>query len=287
MSSVAPIRAAIRGRAIRHASPAVILLPEHAPPDDHGEQAGQHRVHDEREHDGHRGGRREHLSHPGQQAGGLRGGELLARRGQVHRAHVVDQDQRERGGDHRGRGQQQRGDAERGPGVAPDGRERPVQDLADAQGPQRDDARFRRLRRALPAGIGRRPARPVPDPYPAGRTRQAGRTPAPGGPAGRSSPAAGRGRTAVAGRMLRARPAGGNQGWGWAPFPARPAPLSPGGRLSVMFLLTGTAHASAGPGPRWRPYSHEAAGRETALSHSGFPSFSAPPRWGHSTWWPR
>src|SRR5215469_10415883 len=62
-------------------------------------------------------------------------------------------------------------------------------------------------------------------------------------------------------------PAGGNQGRGWVPPSPSPA-LVPGGTLSVIFLLTGTARTSAGTAPRWRPYSHEAPGGETALRPS-------------------
>ena len=215
---------------------------------------------------------REHLAHPGQQAGGLRGGELLARRGQVHRADVVDQDQREGGGDHRGRGQQDRGDAERGPRVAPDGRERPVQDLADAEGPQRDHARFRRLGLlALPAGIGRRrPGR-------AARTRlaaSAGLAVARRG--GWPSARAGRGtwRLVVAGGCWPywppGSPAGGNQGCRAArlrsPSPVRCSPravvchVSPYRHRRTVPPRPATPPSRC-PAPRWRPYSHEAAGR--------------------------
>src|SRR5207302_7687428 len=54
----------------------------------------------------------------------------------------------------------------RGPGIAPDRGERAVQDLADAERPQRDDAGFRRLGLARPGGVGPlpRPARLLPRP---------------------------------------------------------------------------------------------------------------------------
>src|SRR5262249_18536658 len=69
---------------------------------------------------------------------------------------VMDQDQRYRRGDDRGDGQQHRGDAERGLRVAPDGGEGSVQDLPDAQRPQRDNARFGGLRLPRPRAIGPR-----------------------------------------------------------------------------------------------------------------------------------
>src|SRR6516165_8988779 len=124
----------------------------------------------------------------------------------------------------------------------------------DCPGPDWPDPRW-----PCPPGVPYPPEAPYPPaaPYPPG---------APGPSAGWSAPSPGGWPGSYGGGAYPpGSPAGGNQGRGGVPPSPSPALLVPGGTLSVIFLLTGTACASAGPAPRWRPYSHEAPGGETAL----------------------
>ena len=181
-----------------------------------------------------------------------------------------------------GDGHHHGGDAQGGLGVAADGRERAVEDLADARaaaagsrpawgpGGRCPPAGLRAVAGAGLAvprlAIGGPSAWPVPGLAVAGLAVPAARTPAGHTPAGRTPT----GRTRC--RARNAGPGGawpyppgwlpgGNHGCGGCPCSWSPAPPAPVGGVSVMVLLTVLALAPRQDAPRWRPYSHEGPGR--------------------------
>ena len=206
------------------------------------------------------------------------GRQLLSRTGQVEAAQV-EQGPGDGGGDDRRDRHDHGGEAQDGFGVAADGGEGPVQDLAEAQRPERDHAGLgrglaeprplagRRLpvarrpgSRLLVAGLAgaRLRVAGLAPPGPAGRIRLPGsRLPGSGwlspGLAGRSLPGS---------RAARAVPATGREPWLGrlglpVPWRVRRRTVCHGSpsRHAAAELL---ADSRAGPRPRWRPYSHEA-----------------------------
>ena len=252
VSSVASSRAGSRGSAMRQASPGGDPVAQHAAADHGGQQAGQQDLDDERQDQGGEAAGYDHREHAGQ----LRAGQRLVR-ARVQ-PQLGQEEDLQAGGDDPGDGQHHGGDAEGGLRVAPDGCERAVEDLADRDRPQRDDARLGGLRGRLPtrrAGrrsrrrAGRTPAGhrriQAPGRTPAGRTRRAvPGWPYPGWPypaghsrAGRSRCRAERRLPAGPGRTRRAGCPGGTMAGGAAPAPGPPLRPRPTAECPSCFSL--------------------------------------------------